>query len=78
MLNNGFFFQFSTKEGMGHVLENGPWLICLVPIMFNIWMPNTRLTKEEITIVAYTKVGLSLITTKLGRPIMLDAYMSTM
>ena len=63
---------------MNQVLENGPWLIRLVPIMLNIWTPNTRLTKEEITtapvwvklhnvaIVSNSEVGLSLITTKLG------------
>ena len=33
MLNNSFFmFQFATKEGMERVLEEGPWLIRLVPI----------------------------------------------
>ncbi|GJY11620.1 zinc knuckle CX2CX4HX4C containing protein [Tanacetum coccineum] len=42
MLHNGFFFfQFSTKEGMEQVLENVPWLIRLLPIILNIWTPNT-------------------------------------
>ena len=91
MLNNGFFlFQFSTKDGMDQVLESGPWLIRSVPIFLNVWTPNTTLTKEEVTsaplwvklhnvpIVAYTEVGLSLITTQIGKPIMLDSYTSTM
>ena len=91
MLNNGFFFfQFETKEGMERVLEEGPWLIRLVPIFLNIWTPNTTLTKDDITlapvwvklhnipVVAYSEVGLSLITTQIGRPIMLDSYTSTM
>ncbi|GKC52755.1 zinc knuckle CX2CX4HX4C containing protein, partial [Tanacetum coccineum] len=91
MLKKGFFFfQFETREGMEKVLENGPWLIRLVPIFLNIWTPNTRLTNETITsapiwvkmhnvpIVAYSETGLSLITSQLGRPIMLDAYISTM
>ncbi|GJZ68120.1 zinc knuckle CX2CX4HX4C containing protein [Tanacetum coccineum] len=81
---------FETREGMEKALENGPWLIRLVPIFLNIWTPNTRLTKETITsapiwvkmhnvpIVAYSETGLSLITSQLGRPIMLDAYTSTM
>ncbi|GJS87227.1 putative reverse transcriptase domain-containing protein [Tanacetum coccineum] len=52
MLQNGcFFFQFATKEGMERVLENGPWLIRLVPIILNIWTPNARLKKDEITMV---------------------------
>nr|GFB08123.1 zinc knuckle CX2CX4HX4C [Tanacetum cinerariifolium] len=79
MLHNGFFFfQFSMKEGMKQVLENGPWLIRLVSIILNTWTPNTRLKKDEINvapvwvklhnvlIIAYSEVGLSLITTKLG------------
>lgn len=91
MLNNGFFlFQFSTKDGMDKVLETGPWLIRSIPIFLNIWTPNTTLAKEEVTsaplwvklhkvpIVAYTEVGLSLITTQIGKPIMLDSYTSTM
>ncbi|GJU89780.1 zinc knuckle CX2CX4HX4C containing protein [Tanacetum coccineum] len=44
-----FFFQFATSEGMEQVLENGPWLIRLVPVFLNIWTPNTRLSKEAIT-----------------------------
>lgn len=91
MLNNGFFlFQFSSKEGMDNVLEAGPWLIRSIPIFLNIWTPNTTLAKEEVTsapvwlklynvpIVAYTEVGLSLITTQIGKPIMLDSYTSSM
>nr|GEU79023.1 hypothetical protein [Tanacetum cinerariifolium] len=91
MLKNGFFFfQFATSEGMERVLEDGPWLIRLVPIILNILMPNTRLAKETITtapiwvklhnvpVVAFLEVGLSLITYQLGHPIMLDAYNSTM
>ncbi|GKA77618.1 hypothetical protein Tco_0784079 [Tanacetum coccineum] len=65
-----FLFQFDTKEGMVSVMENGPWLIRLVPLMLNVWTPNTDLKKEEIKrapiwvklhhvpIVAYSEVGL--------------------
>ncbi|GJT91776.1 zinc knuckle CX2CX4HX4C containing protein [Tanacetum coccineum] len=50
MLKNGFlFFQFSMKEGMEKVLENGPWLIHLMPIILNVWTPNARLKKDKIT-----------------------------
>ena len=83
-------FQFETKDGLEKVLEEGPWLIRLVPIFLNIWTPNTKITKDDITVapvwvklhnipvVAYSEVGLSLITTQIGRPIMLDSYTSTM
>ncbi|GJV93642.1 zinc knuckle CX2CX4HX4C containing protein [Tanacetum coccineum] len=90
LTNRFFFFQFTTREGMERVLENGLWLIRLVPIVLNIWIPNTRLKKDTTTsaliwvkihnvpIVAYSEVGLHLITSQLGHPIMLDAYTSTM
>ncbi|GJX86848.1 zinc knuckle CX2CX4HX4C containing protein, partial [Tanacetum coccineum] len=71
MLQNGFFFfQFATKEGMEKVIENGPWLIRLVLLILNVWTPNSKLKKDEITsvlvwiklhkvpIVAYSEVGL--------------------
>ncbi|GJU94038.1 sugar transport protein 13 [Tanacetum coccineum] len=72
-----FMFQFNTKEGMESVMENGPWLIRFVPLILNIWTPNTDLKKDVITsaplwvklhhvpIVAYSEVGLSLIATQL-------------
>ncbi|GJV80180.1 probable methyltransferase PMT28 isoform X1 [Tanacetum coccineum] len=85
-----FLFQFETKEGMDRVLENGPWLIKMVPLILNVWSPDSDLFKAEIKkvpvwvkfhhvpIVAYSEVGLSLITTQVGKPIRLDAYMSNM
>ncbi|GJV69184.1 zinc knuckle CX2CX4HX4C containing protein [Tanacetum coccineum] len=81
--------ELSSRDGMEKVLENGPWLIRLVPIFLNIWTPNTRLTKDTITsapiwvkmhnvpIVTYSEIRLCLITSQVGRPIMLDAYTST-
>ncbi|GJY83660.1 retrovirus-related pol polyprotein from transposon 17.6 [Tanacetum coccineum] len=90
MLDKGFFFQFETKEGMDKVMETGPWLIRLVPLILNVWTPNTILKKDEIKaaliwvklhhvpIVAYSEIGLSLITTQIGRPIKLDSYTSQM
>ncbi|GJR82367.1 retrovirus-related pol polyprotein from transposon 17.6 [Tanacetum coccineum] len=85
-----FLFQFDTREGMESVLENGPWLIRRVPLILNEWTPNTILKKDEIKhvpvwvkmhhvpIVAYSDVGLSLISTQIGKPLMLDSYTSNM
>ncbi|GKB16211.1 zinc knuckle CX2CX4HX4C containing protein [Tanacetum coccineum] len=87
IIRNGFYlFKFKTKEGMEQVMEHGPWTIRLSPLILNIWKPNTKLVKEEVAsipvwvklhkvpIVAYSEVGLSYITSKLGKPIMLDSY----
>ncbi|GKB44154.1 zinc knuckle CX2CX4HX4C containing protein [Tanacetum coccineum] len=85
-----FMFQFNTKEGMESVMESGPWLIRGVPLILNIWNQNSELKKDAIKsaplwvklhhvpIVAYSEIGLSLITTQLGKPIMLDSYTSNM
>nr|GEX54170.1 hypothetical protein [Tanacetum cinerariifolium] len=85
-----FLFQFETKEGMNRVLDYGSWLVRRVPLILNIWPPNYDLHKVEINkvpmwvkfhnvpIVAYSEVGLSLITTQIGKPIQLDAYTSDM
>nr|GEU29256.1 hypothetical protein [Tanacetum cinerariifolium] len=91
MNKNGFFyFQFSTRDGMEKVIENGPWLIRSVPLILNVWTPNAQVKKDDIKVVpvwvklrhvpvlAYSKIGLSLITTQLGRPIMLDSYTCNM
>ncbi|GJR80253.1 reverse transcriptase domain, reverse transcriptase zinc-binding domain protein [Tanacetum coccineum] len=70
---------------LAEIGEEGAFLFFL-----NIWTPNTLLRKDEIKsapvwiklhhvpIVAYSEVGLSLITTQIGRPIMLDTYTSSM
>ncbi|GJT14599.1 hypothetical protein Tco_0861641 [Tanacetum coccineum] len=91
MLHSGFFFfQFTTSDGMERVIESRPWLIRLVPLILNIWTPNSKLRRDAITtaplwvklhnvpIAAYTETGLSLITSQLGWPIMLDSYTSNM
>ncbi|GJS65061.1 probable inactive serine/threonine-protein kinase scy1 [Tanacetum coccineum] len=43
-----FLFQFDSKDGMESVIENGSWLIRLVPLLLNIWTPNTVLKKDVI------------------------------
>nr|GEZ10632.1 hypothetical protein [Tanacetum cinerariifolium] len=75
------------EDGMNRVLDYGSWLVRRVPLILNIWSPNCDLHKAEINkvpvwvkfhnvpIVAYSEVGLSLITTQIGKPIQLDAYM---
>nr|GEV38302.1 hypothetical protein [Tanacetum cinerariifolium] len=58
-----FLFQFETKEGMeSEDIKHVP-----------IWVKL-----HHVSIVAYSEVGLSLITTHIGRPIMLDSYTSNM
>nr|GEU33450.1 hypothetical protein [Tanacetum cinerariifolium] len=87
MLNHGFFlFQFDSSTSMEKVMEVGPWRIKLVPIILKVLMRNTILKRENVStvplwvkmhnvpIVAYSKVGLDLISTKVGRLTRLDAH----
>nr|GEY46943.1 hypothetical protein [Tanacetum cinerariifolium] len=49
MNKNGFFyFQFSTRDGMEKVIENGPWLIWSVSPILNVWTPNAQVKKDDI------------------------------
>ncbi|GJT43502.1 reverse transcriptase domain-containing protein [Tanacetum coccineum] len=85
-----FFFKFASIEGMIGVLKNGPWFIRPAPIILKKWTPNANVLKEDhnsvliwvrfhdIPIVAFTADGLSVMATKLGNPIMLDSYTSSM
>ncbi|GJW44994.1 zinc knuckle CX2CX4HX4C containing protein [Tanacetum coccineum] len=86
VVGDGFFlFKFSSHEGRIKVLVKGPWFIRSTPLMLNTWSPNTKMKKEyclrisvwtkihKVPMVAFSEVGLSLITTQLGRPLMLDA-----
>ncbi|GJV21349.1 probable indole-3-pyruvate monooxygenase YUCCA10 [Tanacetum coccineum] len=86
MITKGmFFFKFSFKDGMDAMVENGSLLICNMPLILKKWTPVANILKEDvcnifhdITIIAFTEDGLSAIATKLGTPLMLDSYTSTL
>ncbi|GJR05392.1 putative reverse transcriptase domain-containing protein [Tanacetum coccineum] len=85
-----FYFKFESIKGMEQVLEQGPWLIRNSPLILNKWSVNMSLSKDDVKkvlvwvkmlklpIVAYTKDGLSRITSQIGRPIMVDSFTSEM
>ncbi|GKD32648.1 hypothetical protein Tco_1248157 [Tanacetum coccineum] len=80
----------SPSNGLEQVLERGPWIIRNSPFILNKWTPNVSLMKNEVTkvpvwiklrkipLVSYSEDGLSLITTQIGKPIMFDAFTSSM
>lgn len=65
-------------------------MIRTMPIILNKWSPTARLTKDnhksipvwvkmhDVPMAAFTADGLSIIATKIGNPLMLDSYSSTM
>ncbi|GJS65584.1 hypothetical protein Tco_0680148 [Tanacetum coccineum] len=59
-----FLFQFETKDGMDNKVE-----VKKAPVWVKL---------HHVPIVAYSEIGLSLITTQIGKPIMLDSYTSNM
>ena len=85
-----YFFKFASNQGVVDVIEKGPWIIRSIPIILNKWSPNVSLTKEDLTkvpvwvklrdvpLAGFNQDGLSAIATKVGKPIMLDSYTSTM
>ncbi|GJU37070.1 zinc knuckle CX2CX4HX4C containing protein [Tanacetum coccineum] len=92
MMNNKgfFFFKFDSRDGLEAVLEGGPWLIRKSLIILKKWSMDTRLLKEELTYIpiwvklhdipiqVFKDDGISLISTFIGKPIMLDSYTSSM
>ncbi|GKD24884.1 putative reverse transcriptase domain-containing protein [Tanacetum coccineum] len=82
--------SISSKAGLEQVLKRGPWMIRKSPIILNKWSSSVSLKKGEVTkvlvwvklynvpVLAYSEDGLSLIATQIGKPVMLDAFTSSM
>ncbi|GKA80148.1 zinc knuckle CX2CX4HX4C containing protein [Tanacetum coccineum] len=78
------------KAGLEAVLEGCPWLICKSPINLKKWLMDTRLLKEELTriliwvklhdvpIQVFEEDDISLISSFIGKPVMLDSYTNSM
>ncbi|GJV21152.1 uncharacterized protein Tco_1370172 [Tanacetum coccineum] len=85
-----FFFKFDSRVCLESVLEGGPWMIRNNPIILNKWTMNTSLLKEElnrvpiwvkfhdVSLEVFDEEGISIIGSHIGKPIMLDAYTSSM
>ncbi|GKD05404.1 hypothetical protein Tco_1180378, partial [Tanacetum coccineum] len=85
-----FYFKFTSVTGLEQVLEKGPWMIHNQPLMLTKWTPNLSVSMDNVAMVpvwvkihkvpmvAYSEDGLSLITTQIGKPILLDSFTSSM
>ncbi|GJW54530.1 putative reverse transcriptase domain-containing protein [Tanacetum coccineum] len=81
------FPLFLSSTGIDQVLERGPWLIRKSLIILTKWSPSLPLKKGEVTkvlmwvklhgmpILAYLDVGLSLIATQIGKPIIAESVL---
>nr|GEY29165.1 hypothetical protein [Tanacetum cinerariifolium] len=82
-------YASASNEGVDQVLEHGPWMIRNIPLFLNKWSPSLTLKKDEVVkvpvwlkmhkvpFVAYSRDDLSLIATQIGKPIVLDAFTSS-
>ncbi|GJW18323.1 hypothetical protein Tco_0025759 [Tanacetum coccineum] len=89
-LTGYFSSNFSSKDGLDAMLENGPWFIRNNPLILKKWDSDVNLLKEDVGNVpvwvklhdvpmkTFNEDGLSAIATKLGTPLMLDSYTSDM
>ncbi|GJX27016.1 hypothetical protein Tco_0233312 [Tanacetum coccineum] len=85
-----FMFKFASKDGLDQVLQRGPWMILKSPIILTKWSSNFSLKIGEVTsvpvwdklhgvpILTYSEDGLSLIATQIGKPLLFDAFTSSM
>ncbi|KAL2237643.1 UNVERIFIED_CONTAM: hypothetical protein Sindi_0956000 [Sesamum indicum] len=84
--NNGFFFlQFKSVAAMEDVIEGGPWLFQVQPIVLQKWEPGMVLRKLQHTQVPvwiklrhlpvelWTDEGLSTVASGVGKPLYPDA-----
>ncbi|GJW92825.1 beta-caryophyllene synthase [Tanacetum coccineum] len=84
------YLVFRSMDGLDAMLENGSWFIRNNPLILKKWNPDVNLLKEDVgnvlvwvklhgfPMTAFSEDGLSVISTKLGTPLMLDFYISDM
>lgn len=85
-----FFFKSQSEKGLNDVLEGGPWMIRKSPLFLNKWSTNVNVSKEDhicvpvwvklhdVPISGFTEDGLSVIASRVGKPMLLDSYTSSM
>ncbi|GKC92279.1 RNA-directed DNA polymerase, eukaryota, reverse transcriptase zinc-binding domain protein, partial [Tanacetum coccineum] len=84
------FFKFKEEEGMKYVINHSPWLVNGKPLIVQKWDPEVVIVKESpckipiwirlynVPLEAWSIKGLSAISSRLGRPLMMDQMTSDM
>lgn len=82
--NGLFLFMFEDEEGLNEALGNGPWFILKQVIVLKKWLEEMDFKKEEfsplpiwvklfnIPTVYWTKLGISALASKVGKPLFAD------
>ena len=80
-----YFFKFSSEEDLSDVLEQGPWLLSVRPLVLKKWSRGLKLTKDSldripiwahfhnIPLEFWSEEGLSRIASAVGRTLYGDA-----
>lgn len=83
-------FKFKDVEGMQYVLDKGPWMVNNRPLLVMKWDPEIGMEKVEpiklpvwvklmrIPMEAWSKEGISALTSCLGKPLMMDEVTARM
>nr|GEU44495.1 hypothetical protein [Tanacetum cinerariifolium] len=90
VLSDGEVSDKSYVEGLNAMLKSGSWFIRNNPLIQKKWYPDVNLLKEDVGtvsvwvklhgvhVIAFSEDGLSVISTKIGTPLMPDSYTSDM
>ncbi|GKE41535.1 RNA-directed DNA polymerase, eukaryota, reverse transcriptase zinc-binding domain protein, partial [Tanacetum coccineum] len=84
------FFKFKDEEGMKYVIDQSPWIVNGKPLIVQKWDPENVIEKKtpckipvwirlyNVPLEAWSIKGISAISSRLGRPIMMDQMTSNM
>ncbi|GKG27955.1 RNA-directed DNA polymerase, eukaryota, reverse transcriptase zinc-binding domain protein, partial [Tanacetum coccineum] len=83
-------WDFKDEDGMKYVIDQSPWIVNGKPLIVQKWDPETVIEKEtpckipvwirlyNVPLEAWSIKGISTISSRLGRPIMMDQKTSDM
>ncbi|GKC11628.1 RNA-directed DNA polymerase, eukaryota, reverse transcriptase zinc-binding domain protein [Tanacetum coccineum] len=88
--NGNYVFKFNNESGLQTVIENGVWIVNNKPMIVQRWDIDVDINKVEpdvlpiwvklvnLPLEAWTAKGLSAITSRLGKPVIMDSVTTQM
>ncbi|GJX65470.1 RNA-directed DNA polymerase, eukaryota, reverse transcriptase zinc-binding domain protein [Tanacetum coccineum] len=88
--NGNYVFKFNNEKGLQTVIENGVWIVNNKPMVVQKWDIDVDINKVEpdrlsicvklvnLPLEAWTIKGLSVVASRLGKPVMMDNVTSMM
>ncbi|GJX29875.1 RNA-directed DNA polymerase, eukaryota, reverse transcriptase zinc-binding domain protein [Tanacetum coccineum] len=84
------FFKFKNEDDMQYIIEQSPWIVNGKPLIVQKWDPEVIIKKESPSLIpvwvrlfnvpleAWSIKGISAISSRLGKPVMMDQMTSDM